>query len=74
MFSRKKFKYVSEPWVFQDLREGGTKIYAVAIGDENLMDMDQIRKLVQSSSDLLELSQARSADDLADQLLRLICE
>ena len=46
----------------------------MAIGDENLMDMNQIRKLVDNSGDLLELSKARSAEDLGDQLLDILCE
>ncbi len=49
-------------------------MYAVAIGDESLMDMNQIRKLVASSEDLLELTNARSAEELGDQLLDLLCE
>ena len=58
----------------QDLRNRGTQIYVVAIGDDALMDMEQLEKLVDRPSHLLELSNSRNADDLADKLLDILCE
>ena len=61
-------------FIIQDLRNRGTKIFAVAIGDDALMDMHQIRRLVDSPADVLELSKFRNAEDLADKLLDILCE
>ncbi len=48
-------------------------MFAVAIGDEGLVDLTQIRKLVSSGRHLLQLRNARNAEHLGDQLLDLLC-
>ena len=73
-FPYTKSSYPLLHFIIQDLRNRGTKIFAVAIGDDALMDLHQIRRLVDSPADVLELSKFRNAEDLADKLLDILCE
>ena len=58
---------------WQELREEGTRLFAVAIGDERMMDMSQLNKIVENPADVLQLKMAVSEDVLADQLLEKLC-